>query len=56
MLLPGIIPRVKDLYESGFGWVAHMMAMVYASVRLLPANHPYLDPKNIGRFGIRHVI
>lgn len=56
MVLPGIIPRVKELHDSGFGWVAHMMAIIYASVRLLPPNHPYLSPSNIGRFGIRHVI
>ena len=32
------------------------MALVYHAVRLLPANHPYLNADNIGRFGIRHVI
>lgn len=32
------------------------MAQIYGMVRLLPFNHPYLNPQNIGRFGIRHVI
>ncbi|MFP4313743.1 MAG: DotA/TraY family protein [Alphaproteobacteria bacterium] len=32
------------------------MAQIYAMVGLLPHNHPYLDPANKGRFGIRHVI
>ncbi|MCB1651519.1 MAG: DotA/TraY family protein [Alphaproteobacteria bacterium] len=32
------------------------MAQIYGAVRLLPAGHPYLDPRNFGRFGIRHVI
>lgn len=32
------------------------MAQIYAMVGLLPANHPYLNPENRGRYGIRHVI
>lgn len=32
------------------------MASIYGMVRLLPANHPYLNPANIGRFGVRHVV
>lgn len=56
MLLPGILPRAKDLFFSGFGSIAAMMAIVYGAVRLLPAGHPYLNPANTGRFGIRHVM
>ncbi|MCB9990358.1 MAG: DotA/TraY family protein [Rhodospirillales bacterium] len=55
-LLPGIIPRFKAFRDSGFGWLAFMMAIVYNSVRLLPNNHPYLNPQNMGQFGIRNVI
>lgn len=32
------------------------MATIYAMVRLLPPSHPYLNPKNTGKYGIRHVI
>ena len=56
MVLPGIVPRAKNLFASGFGYLAFLMASIYGIVRLLPANHPYLDPRNIGKFGIRHVI
>ncbi len=56
ILLPGIIPRVRDFFASGFSQVAFLLAGVYGSVRLLPPRHPYLDPANVGRFGIRHVI
>lgn len=56
MLLPGIIPRLRAFGQSGFGWVAYLMAFLYASVRLLPADHPYLRNENVGRYGIRHVI
>ncbi|MCB1556461.1 MAG: DotA/TraY family protein [Alphaproteobacteria bacterium] len=56
MLLPRVIPRIGELFGSGFGWVAYLMALVYGTVRLLPPGHPYLNPANQGRFGIRHVI
>lgn len=56
MVLPGIIPRIRDFFGSGFQWLAVLMAVIYSSVRLLPKNHAYLDPANKGRFGIRHVI
>ncbi len=56
VLLPGVIPRLNAFIESGFGWLAFMMAVVYNGVRLLPAGHPYLNPQNMGKFGIRHVI
>ena len=55
-VLPGIIPRLKALFASGFGYTAFLMAQIYALVRLLPPNHAYLNPQNIGQFGVRHVI
>lgn len=56
VLLPGIVPRVKALFGTGFGWIAHLMALIYYAARLLPSGHPYLNSDNIGRFSIRHVI
>ncbi len=56
MFMPRIIPRIKELVGSGFGWVAMLMAIIYQSVRLLPPAHPYTNPANKGKFGIRHVI
>lgn len=55
-LLPGLKPRFKALFASGFQYVSYFMALVYGAVRLLPPDHPYLDIRNMGRFGIRHVI
>lgn len=55
-LLPGIVPRMRDLFGSGFGYLAFLMAQIYGLVRLLPANHPYLNPQNVGAFGLRHVV
>ena len=54
--LPGIIPRLNGLFASGFSWFAFLIATVYAGVRLLPPNHPYTNPQNAGKFGVRHVI
>ncbi len=54
--MPGIIPRARKLFASGFGMIAYLMAEIYAMVRLLPRNHPYLQPRNIGNYGLRHVI
>ncbi|MCB9990356.1 MAG: DotA/TraY family protein [Rhodospirillales bacterium] len=55
-LTPQLMPRLQGLFYSGFSYIAFFMAQIYSAVRLLPANHPYLIPENMGRFGIRHVI
>lgn len=55
-LLPGILPRAKELGTSGFGYLAFLFACVYQTVRILPANHPFVNPKNIGTFSIVQVI
>lgn len=55
-VLPEIRWRLQDLFFSGFKYIPYFIALVYQTVKLLPPNHPYLNPLNIGRFGIRHVI
>ncbi|MCB9983792.1 MAG: DotA/TraY family protein [Rhodospirillales bacterium] len=55
-VLPGFRQRFRDLFASGLQYVPYFIALVYGSVRLLPASHPYLNPANMGRFGVRHVI
>ena len=55
-VFPGFRQRFSDLFASGFQYVPYFMALVYRAVRLLPENHPYLSPSNMGRFGVRHVI
>ncbi|MEZ5918683.1 MAG: hypothetical protein R3D66_01760 [Alphaproteobacteria bacterium] len=55
-VLPGVRPRLHELFATGFQYIPFFMALVYGAVKLLPANHPYLNASNIGRFGIRHVI
>lgn len=56
LLLPEILPRARELGGAGFGYFAFLIACVYQAVRILPANHPYTRPGNIGKFGIRQAI
>lgn len=56
VLLPGIIPRAKALATGRFGYLAFLFACIYRAVRILPANHPYTNPDNIGTFGLIKVI
>lgn len=56
VLLPGIRPRFAELFGKGFQYIPYFIALVYECVRLLPRNHPYVNPQNIGRYGLRHVI
>lgn len=53
---PRVVPRAKILIFTGFGYLAFLMAHLYAMVRLLPDQHPYLQAKNIGRFGVYSVM
>ncbi len=55
-LMPGILPRMKNLFGTGFSSLSLLMAQIFATAGLLPRNHPYLNLANQGRFGIRHVI
>ncbi len=56
LTLPGIWPRLKALFASGFSYVSFFMALVFNMIRLLPDNHPYLNYMNFGRFGLHHVL
>lgn len=56
LLLPRLLPRISDLFFSGFTLFAFFMAQVYRGVRLLPESHPYLNPSNIGSYGVRDVV
>lgn len=55
-MLPGLIPRLQRIFVSGFSCLSFYMASVLNIARLLPNNHPYLNPANYGRFGIHHVL
>lgn len=54
--LPEVFPRLKRIFSSGFSYVSYYMACVLNIARLLPNNHPYLNPANAGKYGIHHVL
>ncbi len=54
--MPGFGTRLHNLFMSGFGYVPYFLAVVYQMVGLLPRNHAYLLQRNIGHFGVRHVV
>ncbi len=55
-MFPRVVPRAKVLIFTGFGYMAFLMAHLYAMVRLLPNHHPYLQAKNIGRYNVQNVV
>lgn len=55
-LLPGLLPRVREFFGSGFAHLSFFMANVYRAVRLLPEGHPYLNYDNMGRYGLWNVM
>jgi len=55
VFLPGLLPRAKTLFGTGFGFLAFLMANILQSTRLLPDTHPYLNAANIGKYSIRSV-
>ena len=50
------MPRIRELFLTGFEYIPFFIAAVFSVVGLLPSTHPYMNGQNIGRFGIRHVI
>ncbi|PZP55738.1 MAG: hypothetical protein DI586_05935 [Micavibrio aeruginosavorus] len=56
IVLPGFIPRIRELFFSGFGLLAFYIAIIYGMAKLIPAGHPFLHEANMGKFGLRHVV
>ncbi len=56
MVLPGLIPRIRELFFSGFSLLAYYVAIIYGMAKLIPAAHPFLNEANIGKYGLRHVV
>ncbi|OIN87825.1 MAG: hypothetical protein AUJ12_00540 [Alphaproteobacteria bacterium CG1_02_46_17] len=55
-LLPQFLPRMSELFFSGFSYFAYFIAQVYSGVRLLPRGHAYLNVHNVGSFSVFDVI
>jgi conjugal transfer/type IV secretion protein DotA/TraY len=54
-MMPEILPRIRAI-GLHFGHFAYLIALVFSSARLIPVNHPSLNPVNIGQFSVRQVI
>ena len=40
----------------GFSLSAYCIANIFYALRLLPSGHAYINPNNVGQFGLRHVM
>jgi len=55
-LTPQIKPRLNNFLSSSFGFLASFMAQAYRGVRLLPENHPFLQSRMHGQYGVFEVL
>ncbi len=55
-VMPEVGTRLHSLFMGSFNYIPFFIATVYNMVGLLPQNHPYINPANMGRYGIRHVV
>lgn len=55
-LMPDVLSRLHGLMAGGFHYLPYLLALVYRNFRLLPDTHPYLQARNMGKYGMRHVI
>jgi hypothetical protein len=56
VLLPQVMPRLRELFSSGFSHVSFFLGQIYSAAGLIPPGHPYLSTVNTGRFGLHHVV
>lgn len=54
-LLPGFWSRFVGFIPR-FGMLAYLMAVIFESIKLLPAGHPFTQSSEMGRFRIRDVL
>ncbi len=56
MFMPQIVPRLNAFYQTGFGTLAYIIAMVYRAINILPANHPIFEKSRRDSLGMREVL
>ena len=54
-LLPGFWSRLTG-FTPRFGLIAYLMAVIFESIKLLPAGHPFSRGENINTYRIRDVL
>lgn len=55
-LMPQIFPRIGKLLGTGFKSLPPFMAMILNTVRIIPRNHPFLNPANHGKYSMFQVL
>ncbi len=56
MFMPQIAPRLNAFYQTGFSYLAYMIALVYRGVNILPANHRIFSREYHNKMTIRMVL
>ncbi len=56
ILTPQIAPRLREFYQSGFGHLAYIMALVYRAVNIIPEGHALLQKENRQSLTLRGVL
>ena len=56
MFMPQVVPRINAFYQTGFSYLAYMIALVYRAVNILPPDHRVFSPEYQNRLGIRMVL
>lgn len=54
--LPGLVPRIKGLFFTGFGPVTQLVALICYMVGLLPRNHPCFSRKTKDQYGLVKIL
>ncbi len=56
MFMPQIMPRLNAFYQTGFSYLAYMIALVYRGVNILPANHKVFSREYQNKLTVRMVL
>ena len=54
--MPGIFPRLKDLFFSGFGTVTQLVGIICFMAGLLPKNHPCFSKEKRNEYGLIRIL
>lgn len=55
-VMPGILPRLKDILFSGFSVVTQIIAVICYMVGLLPKNHPCFTAEHRHEYGLMRIL
>lgn len=56
LFMPQIFPRLKKLVGSGFNDVPYFMAVILATLRMIPPDHPFLRKDMFGKYSVLSIL